>query len=228
MHSLPLSGLPRATHGDGADRGDGGIASDSDDGGAASHSFAPSSASDWVLVPGDFDNCDEHEDFVLRPRWDDDTTCSDGCWKIQTRGGGDAEKDDRDSRYVGTYGLLSANWGGKYSDEGLQADMLRNMKSSPCQIFCLQEAAGDLLDELGKAPAQRAIRDGGDGNKDVKGERQPGSKFIGVCGPEQLASLMICGRVSLVIGIRLLVFHRLFDGMYKVPGRKSPVALAVV
>ena len=108
--------------------------------------------------------------------------------------------------------------------------MLQDIKSSPSQVLCLQEAAENLLVELGKAPdadAQRAIRDGGDGNKDVKGE-QPGSKFIGVCGPEQLPSLMICGRVSLVIGIRLLVFHRLFDGMYKVPGRKSPVAVAVV
>ena len=65
--------------------------------------------------------------------------------------------------------------------------MLHDIKSSPSQVLCLQEAAEGLLVELGKAPdadAQRAIRDGGDGNKDVKGERQPGSKFIGVCGPE--------------------------------------------
>ena len=96
MAGLPLAGLPRGTHGDGADRADSGIASDSDDGGAASSTFALSSASG---MPGlyDLDDCEEHEDFVLRPRWDGDTACSDGCWKIQTRGGGDAEKDDRDS-----------------------------------------------------------------------------------------------------------------------------------
>ena len=100
MPSLPLTRLPRDTHGDGADHGHGdfGIASDSDDGGVASSvglpSFAPSNASG---MPGDLDDCDAHTDFVLRPRWDDDTKCFEGCWKIQTRGGGDAEKDDRDS-----------------------------------------------------------------------------------------------------------------------------------
>ena len=92
----------------GADPGDGGIASDSDDGGAASS--MPGDLDDAASsMPGDLDDCDEHEDFVLRPQLDDDTACSEGCWE--------AEKDDRDSCYGGAYGLLLANWGGKWSDE---------------------------------------------------------------------------------------------------------------
>ena len=230
MPSLPLTQLPPATHGDLASRGDGGIASDSDDDAAASSgglpSFAPSNASG---MPGDLDDCDEHDDSVLRPRWDDDTMCSEGVWKVQTRGGGDAdaENDDRGSGLAGTYCLLSANWGGNWSDKGLQAHMLNDIKSSPSQVLCLQEAAESVLVELEKTPdadAQRAIRGGGDGNEGVQGERQPGCKFIGVRGPEPMTSLMIAGRVSLVTGIRILVFHRLFDGMYRVSGRKGKAA----
>ena len=231
MPSLPLTQLPPATHGDLASRGDGGIASDSDDDAAASSgglpSFAPSNASG---MPGDLDDCDEHGDCVLRPRWDDDTMCSEGVWKVQTRGGGDAdaEKDDRGSGLAGTYCLLSANWGGNWSDKGLQAHMLKDIKSSPSQVLCLQEAEESLRVELEKTPdadAQRAIRGGGDGNEGVQGERQPGCKFIGVRGPEPNTSLMIAGRVSLVTGIRILVFHRLFDGMFRgVSGRKGKAA----
>ena len=225
MSSLPLT----ATHGGLAGRGDGGIASDSDDDAAASSgglpSFAPSNASG---MPGDLDDCDEHDDSVLRPRWDDDTMCSEGVWKVQTRGGGDAdaEKDDKGSGLAGTYGVLSANWGGNWSDKGLQAHMLKDIKSSPSQVLCLQEATESLRFELEKTPdadAQRAIRGGGDGNEGVQGERQPG-KFIGVRGTEPKTSLMIAGRVSLVTGIRLLVLHRLFDGQYRAPGKKGKAA----
>ena len=56
-----------------------GDAADSDANAAASSvglpRFSPSSASG---MPGDLNDCDEHEDLVMRPRWDDDTKWSEG------------------------------------------------------------------------------------------------------------------------------------------------------
>ena len=214
-----LQRVPPSTHVDGVDCSGDGICSDSDDGGAASSvlqlpSFAPSNASG---MPGDLEDFNDKADFVLQPKWADEAKCSEGVWGVQTCGGGaaDAEMTAETSGHGGTYGVLSANWGGNWSDRKLQAHMLQDVRCSPCQILCIQEATESLQTELGKASdagAQEALADG-------NAERRPGSKFIGVRGPEPTTSLMICGRASIVSGIRLLVFHRVFDGTYKISGR---------
>ena len=60
------------------------------------------------------------------------------------------------------------------------------------------------------------------------GDQRPGSKFIGIRGPEPQSSLMICARESLSSGIRLLLFHRILDGTYRPKsGQKSKVKGAV-
>ena len=222
MTSLQSYSLPGTTHGDGGDRGEE-AGSDGDVDGASSFappSFAPTNASG---MPGDLDDFDEHDDILLKPQWNDDLQCSDGVWGAKTRGGGEAgaEKDEQDSGHGGTYGLLSANWGGSWKDPALQHHMRRDLKSCPCQVLCLQEANEALLLYL-KSPLEVSAKEKrAESNESVKGEPRPEGQFIGVRGPDPKSGLMICARASLALGIRLLIFHRIYDGAYKVPGKKA-------
>jgi hypothetical protein len=50
-------------------------------------------------------------------------------------------------------------------------------------------------------------------------EGRRGSQFIGVRGDEKQSSLMFCARQSVVAGVRLLLFHRMIDGQYKVQAK---------
>ena len=106
--------------------------------------------------------------------------------------------------------------------------MNRDLKSCPCQVLCLHGAEEDLLVHLRSPPDAGAQEARADGNEGVKGERRPSSTFIGVRGLEPKSGLMICARQSLVLGLRLLVFHRMFDGTYRASGRgKAKVKGAV-
>ena len=136
--------LAEGTHGDGVDRGDG----SESDGDAASSFAAPSWApTDASGMPGDLDDVDEAGDIFLKPQWKDDWQCSDGVWGNHARGGeeGEAEEDERKSAHGGTYGLLSANWGGHWKDPELNYHMSRDLKTCPCQVICLQEAEEALF-----------------------------------------------------------------------------------
>ena len=154
MAGLPLGALPRFTHGNGGDRGDGDVSDGEVDGASvfAPPSHAPTDASGMV---GDLDDVDDKVDLWLKPVWNDDGAASAGVWGTKTRGGGetDADKDDKDPSPGGTYGLLSANWGGHWSNRALQAHMERDVKSTPCQILCLQESEEALLFHLEKTLA---------------------------------------------------------------------------
>ena len=222
MASLQSCSLPGTTHGHGGDRGDE-ARSDGDDDAASSFvppSFAPTNASG---MPGDLDDFDEHEDILLKPHWNDDLQCSDGVWGAETRGGGEAgaEKDEQDSGPGGTYGLLSANWGANWKNEALQLHMNRDIKSGPCQVLCLQEANEELLLYL-RSPLEGSAKDKrAEGNEGVKGEPRPEGQFIGVRGPDPKSGLMICARASLVLGIRLLIFHRIYDGAYRATQKRK-------
>jgi len=140
---------------------------------------------------------------------------------IKTRGGGEAgaEKDEQDSGHGGTYGLLSANWGASWKCQALQDHMNRDLKSCPCQVLCLQEAEEALLLYLRSPVSAKEKR--AEGNEGVKGEPRPGSKSIGVRGLEPKSGLMICARASLAVGIRLLLFHRIYDRAYRPSGKTN-------
>ena len=85
--------------------------------------------------------------------------------------------------------------------------MQRDLKSSSCQFLVIQEASVDLLEYVQQdAGLLHSLRE--------DGAQRPPARFIGVRGPEEGDSLMICGRESLVSGMRLLVFHRTKDGTY--------------
>ncbi|CAK0863844.1 unnamed protein product [Prorocentrum cordatum] len=151
-------------------------------------------------MPGDLDDIPVDANLFLKPLWDDGTECSAGVW---------AGKDGKGSSHGGTFGVLTANWGGKWGEPALHAHMQQDLKGSSCQFLVIQEASSDLLDYVGQDP--------GKGDSEFlggKGAQRPAAKFIGVRGPEEGDSTMICGRESLVSGMRLLVFHRTKDGTY--------------
>ena len=180
------------THGDGDDRGDG---SEIEDIGSTQYlqSYAPSDASRFAGDPDDFG---DNARIFMQPRWTNDVECSAGQWGEHTSG--DAVAAAESSFQGGTYGLLSANWGGKWKDARLNDHMNQDLKRSPCQVVCLQEAEESLAMELENLP----VHSTGGG----KGAERPRSKFISFRGPESKASLMICARQFLVSGIRVWCF----------------------
>ena len=206
----PLPQPPTITHGDGGDRGDG---CGSDDAASTLHlpSYAPSNVS---RMPGDMDDLADDVDFVMKPDWGADGSCSIGEWDDHTSDDGEAAAAS--SFQGGTYGLLSANWGGKWKDPKLNDHMNKDLKTTPCQVLCLQEAEESLQDELGIPH----VHDTGGGT----GAEKLRSRFISIRGPESRATLMISARQSLVSGIRMLVFHRIKDGTYRVTGKSNKPA----
>ena len=150
------------------------------------------------------------DELLMKPPWyEGEFECSVGAWTVETRGGGESAKgkDGKGSSHGGTFGVLTANWGGKWTDDDLHAHMQRDLKSSSCQFLVIQEASVDLLEYVQQdAGLLHLLRE--------DGAQRPPARFIGVRGPEEGDSLMICGRESLVSGMRLLVFHRTRDGSY--------------
>ena len=198
------------TSGEGVRFGDG--VKDDDD--ASVRGSALSSGSS--MPEGNDDDQHEQTDLLWRPNWSGDE-CSDGSWHGKPSGGGESEAEETrgsgeaGSGHGGNYGILTANWGGHWSENALQQHMLRDLKSTPCHILCVQEAEQDFFDHLRSEPG---TDDGG---------RRRGSRFIGVRGPEPVSfhSLMICARKSLVSGLRLMLFHRTLDGPYQPKTKKA-------
>ena len=171
-------------------------------------------------MPGDpdGDDCEIHE-ITTRPDWSDrnSTECTDGIWEISTRGGGAAEThdenhEDAETGKIGTLGVLCANWGGHWADRFLQDHMKFDLKSCPCHILCVQEAAPLLLQHLqGPAVEGKAETRG----RGANWEQRPCSQYLGIRGDEASNSVMVCARRGLVKGMRLLLFHRRRDGVYR-------------
>ena len=92
----------------------------------------------------------------------------------------------------------------------MEQKMRQDIKSGPGSIIMLQEAEPALLAHLIAATIPGEANDGDeDGNE--RHERQ----YIGFRGPERGKSLLICGRTSLVKGMRMLLFRLRPDGTYK-------------
>ena len=208
MPALELTRL----HGNGASSG-GPAGRDADDDDPESRGLPTYAPTDASGIPGDFDDMGPDTEILVAPQWSG-TDCSVGVWTVGTHGGGDGVKGKGgkgSSSHGGTFGVMTANWGGKWGDPDLHSHMQQDLKSSSCQFLLIQEASADLLDYAQQDPGageQEGAKGRGDGAK-----RAP-AKFIGVRGYEEGDSTMICGRASLVSGMRLLLFHRRKDGTY--------------
>ena len=104
-------------------------------------------------LPGDID--DDHPDKEVinySPKWNsvEKDISSSGTWETNS-GSGDP---------CGRIGIYTGNWGANWTNKETQEHMLRDVKSSPCHILCLQEAEGDLMEYLAKpagaVPNERA------------------------------------------------------------------------
>ena len=92
----------------------------------------------------------------------------------------------------GHYGLSTANWGGPWREQ-YHLHHFKELINNPCHILCLQEADERLNIELAECP---------------------GANMLIIRAPEPRDTLMMCARRSKVQGLRLEVFHRLYDGPY--------------
>ena len=92
----------------------------------------------------------------------------------------------------GHYGLSTYNWGGSWIEPHHQHHF-NELLSSPCHIMCLQAADERLNIELQDCACV---------------------DMLIIRAPEPRDTLMVCARRSKVQGLRLEVFHRLYDGSY--------------
>ena len=129
----------------------------------------------------------------LEPKWSavDGQTYAHGKWdRTSTHGGGDSKGNEPD----GQIAIYTGNWGGNWRKENEQYHMLRDAKSNPCHILCIQECTVELQRYL-ELPA----RDPDDGS-DERFDKE--SKFLVVQGPEQY-SLAIVVKETVAPAIRL-------------------------
>ena len=142
-------------HGHGASSGGDACSDAGGDDASGLPSYAPTDASG---MPGDLDDIGEDAELLLKPRWYDGADCSVGVWMVGPRGGGEDVKGEggKGSSHdgacgtvrgpPGTFGVLTANWGGEWGDPKLHAHMREDLKSSSAQFLIIQEASADLLD----------------------------------------------------------------------------------
>ena len=181
-------------------------------------SFAPTNASCMVGDPDVInEECDEGEKIamLIKPTWSASKShVTDGEWV--THGDGD-EKKDSDAKYAngGRYGIISANWGNEWGDRDLQDHMQRDLKTTPCQIICVQEASHEMFSYM-KSPIDAVLKD-----EDNDTERRSHGHFLGWRSPDKKTALMVCARSGLASGMRLLVYHRTYDGDYRPEKKKE-------
>ena len=208
-------------HGDGE-------ASEGGDSGMSMPNFAPTDATGWTgSVVG------EKDPILQRPVITEANReyYVVGDWKEATHGDGEATHGDGDDWKAtqgdwdptGTFGILSGNWGSNWRNKKRQTHMLYDAKSTVCAIVVMQEATEEMrlhLMEPGTAGAPRHSDTPLRGSE-RQWETRPTARFIGLRGSEAGASCMVMGRASIVRGMKLLLFRRRNDGLYKSKGSKK-------
>ena len=151
------------------------------------------------------------EPILIEKSWEG-TDCTDGVWKHETRGRGDADEDDEkdadhvpDNGHSGHFGVLAGNWGGKWRKPREDDYVNSDIDNSACQVLLMQEVEPLFLHKMQIRYHRR---------ENDKNGRSTGM-LVGVSGDEgPQNSLLIAGRTGIVLGIRLRVFHRTNDAPY--------------
>ena len=144
--------LTTLSHGDGAGSDDGTSAAP-----ASLPSWAPTGASG---LPEDFNlkDLEKGETHEHRPEWADDHQATDGTWANNTCGGGEAgsegppDEEVKDTGHIGTFGVVTANWGGRWKNPDLHRHMHWDLKTCAGHILCVQEAEVELLENMRSMP----------------------------------------------------------------------------
>ena len=157
------------------------------------------------------------EPILIEKSWEG-TDCTDGVWKHETRGRGDADEDDeKDADHVpdngnsGHFGVLAGNWGGKWRKPREDDYVNSDIDNSACQVLLMQEVEPLFFHKMQIRYHRRENDKNGRSTGMLVGVR-------GDEGPEN--SLLIAGRTGIVLGIRLRVFHRTNDAPYTEKGNK--------
>ena len=188
------------------------------------HSFPSCAGSEVSGLAGDDDahTVDKREIIIDEAEWGTGESacrslpgsstylCEDGEWEETTHGDG----EDAESVQPGQFGLMSGNWGTCYNTWLRHINI--DVKSSCAAIIMIQEGHQKLLSHL-KAPGEDGVladeseQTHGSG---VKWQKRPTYQYLGFKAPGDEHSLMICGRKSIVAGMRLVYFKRRNDGLY--------------
>ena len=90
-----------------------------------------------------------------------------GSWEQATREGGGEQDADKvvANGHTGHFGVLAANWGGKWKDECLDNYMNDDIRSATCQVIVLQEAEPGFWSKMA-VRSQRAKESLGQGGCD--------------------------------------------------------------
>ena len=95
---------------------------------------------------------DEATGEIYHERKWEGTQCSDGVWKDTTRGDGDTGEQDQSwpviHGHTGHFGVVTANWGGRWGEEHLEVHMNEDLKTTPCQVVAMQEAEPKCMEFL--------------------------------------------------------------------------------
>ena len=103
---------------------------------------------------------------------------------------------------VGSFGLYEANWGGARKSRQLQEQLEKDLiADSPFQVITAQE--------VDKAFAAKLA------------DSNVGGGWMVVTGDEESKTLLIGARASLAKEVKLLEWHRLVDGEYRVRNKKK-------
>ena len=140
--------------------------------------------------------------------------------------GGSTAGAETDAGCPGQFGILCGNWGDRKQERFLWERMHFDLKSGPCSIVMLQEAAGHVLDHMREPPSEEEhstdteTRGGGA----PKSDRRRTAQYYGIRGPETGTSVMIAARKSHVSEMRMRLFRLRHDGLYKVKNKKELIA----
>jgi len=110
---------------------------------------------------------------------------------------------------VGTFGLLSGNWGEMRANVNLQEQINENLRKSPASIICLQEANP----EIAKVLATTAVA--GDAESEDPLQRRSAYEYHSVVGNETCKTNLIAGRTGLVERMAALFWLKRNDGSYR-------------
>jgi len=110
---------------------------------------------------------------------------------------------------VGTFAVLSGNWGEKRSDKGLQAHIDMDLKKGAASIVCLQEANPDIREVL--------IAPSVEGNPEANDplDRRTAYSYVCVAGREDKKTNMIAARTPLAQSVLPIHWQKRQDGVYK-------------
>ena len=222
-----MSGFDASSSGAEPTRGGGGNAQDGDESHCSSHpdsvdsvSLPSHAATDASAIRGDISSREAATGEVyMKPN----------SWNTQATVVWDGDVDtpasvdpDRDCGCPGQFGVLCGNWGDRAQKSVLSKRMHFDLKTGPCSVVMLQEAAASVLEHM-RAPEEEKDSTATEtrGGGATKSDERRTAQYFGIRGNEQGTSVMIAARKSHVKHMRMRLFRLRHDGEYRAKRRSG-------